>query len=240
MNIYTYPDIPDYTKEEGVVLIFPSPTSVSISNLFGGHYEFELKENYGLPKGYHMGTLLKFKLNEIVKDSDDLDETEYFSNASNSMVLTEKDLPVKKAVFIDSTWNQSRGIYKDCRINTLKSVVLQNRISQFWRHQHGSPRWYLATIEAIHQFLIEVHINVWGLDESYGCLETLEISTEFIPPNKIFKSTTTTSVCDKTNNLKRPYNGQYDNLLFFFMYMYDLIHTHYDHGDLKAYKRPFI
>lgn len=36
-------------------------------------------------------------------------------------------------------------------------IVLQSRLSNFWRHQAGSPRWYLATIEAIHQWLNEIY-----------------------------------------------------------------------------------
>jgi hypothetical protein len=35
-----------------------------------------------------------------------------------------------------------------------------------------------------------------------------------------------------------PYKGEYDNLLFFFCYMYSKIHTLYNHEDLHAYKRP--
>ncbi|XP_063224248.1 tRNA-uridine aminocarboxypropyltransferase 1 isoform X2 [Bacillus rossius redtenbacheri] len=64
--------------------------------------------------------------------------------------------PVSRAVFIDSTWNQSRGIYKDPRLRALPCVVLGSRVSQFWRHQKGSPRWYLATVEAVHQFCAEL------------------------------------------------------------------------------------
>lgn len=33
------------------------------------------------------------------------------------------------------------------------------------------------------------------------------------------------------------YDGQYDNLLFFFRFMYSKIHTLYDHDQLKSYKR---
>lgn len=43
---------------------------------------------------------------------------------------------------------------------------------------------------------------------------------------------------DNANLATAPYDGQYDNLLFFFTHMYNLIHTYYDHNDLKAYRRP--
>lgn len=224
VTIYEYPKIPDYSKEEGVVLVFPSQNSVSLSSFFNG----AVTENVGktdFPRGYNPGTLLKSKLaeNEMIKN-----HTSKFQSSINSF-------PIKRAVFIDSTWNQSRGIYKDEKISSLKSVVLQNRLSQFWRHQKGSPRWYLSTIEAIHQFLLEVHINAWGLDRTYLALSDLEISTNFITDDMISDGND-----DETDEsvIEKPYNGQYDNLLFFFTYMYGLIHSYYDHNKLKSYKRP--
>jgi hypothetical protein len=41
-----------------------------------------------------------------------------------------------------------------------------------------------------------------------------------------------------TSESTGPYRGEYDNLLFFFCYMYNKIHKLYDHEDLRAYKRP--
>lgn len=142
-----------------------------------------------------------------------------------------KELPIKKAVFIDSTWTQSKGIFKDSRINKLPSVVLQNRISQFWRHQKGSPRWYLATIEAIHQFLLEIHINAWGVHPEYRGL------------SKCFNESNLSCFVDSPlsdGEIGNSYNGQYDDLLFFFKHMYYLIHSYYDHDNLYAYKRRLM
>ncbi|KZC09495.1 DTW domain-containing protein 1 [Dufourea novaeangliae] len=69
----------------------------------------------------------------------------------------QNEFPIKRAIFIDSTWHQTKAIYKDHRFRDLQCVILKSRISQFWRHQKKSPRWYLATVEAIHQFLVELH-----------------------------------------------------------------------------------
>lgn len=102
-----------------------------------------------MPKGVNRGTLLKFKLNEVVDK-----EENAFDEPQSSGCYTLDNLPIKRAVFIDSTWNQSRSIFKDPRINQLRPVVLQNRLSQFWRHQKGSPRWFLATIEGIIEIFI--------------------------------------------------------------------------------------
>lgn len=171
-----------------------------------------------------MGTLLKHRSVEskvVVENGSTHDNRSY-------------ELPFKKAVFIDSTWNQSRSIYKDEKIRSLRCVALQNRLSQFWRHQKGSPRWYLATIEAIHELLIEVHVNAWGIDPAYRGFENLGINLSAIGDRHNANTIHTYALA----MVNTPYNGQYDNLLFFFTHMYKLIHSYYDHNKLKAYKRP--
>ncbi|TDG48712.1 hypothetical protein AWZ03_004824 [Drosophila navojoa] len=225
VRIHTYPDIPDYRQEDGVVLIFPSATSLTVPQLFERDVRLNIDDNYGLPKGHHMGTMLRRRMDEVVG------ETEVIQN---SRCYTFGNLPVRRAVFIDSTWNQSRSIYADERVRALRTVVLQNRLSQFWRHQRGSPRWYLATIEAIHQFVLEMHVNAWGLNAAYRGLDNLEITEGFhqlAAPLTVVASTD----CEEPES---PYNGQYDNLLYFFANMYDLIHKYYDHNDLISYRRP--
>ncbi|KAF5295415.1 hypothetical protein FQA39_LY13076 [Lamprigera yunnana] len=210
VNVYTYPDIPDYDFGD-TVLIYPSFEAVTVDQLFMEHCD---KKVCTLPKGHNKTTLLTTKSvweNEI-----------NYKIMSHSFTNT---LPFKKAVFIDSTWNQSKGIYKDKRINTLRSVVVQQRISQFWRHHKGSPRWYLSTVEAIHQFLVELHLNMWGLCADYRGLKNCfadKIVDHFVSNN--------------TNS----YSGQYDNLLFFFKRMYKLIHNNYNHEMLFAYKRRLL
>lgn len=223
VRIHTYPDIPDYSQEEGVVLIFPSVESVTVAQLFERNVRLCKENNFGYPKGHNVGTLLKRRLDEVVEE---------YTDDINGRIYTYDNLPIKRAVFIDSTWNQSRGIYKDERVRSLKPVILQNRCSQFWRHQKGSPRWYLATLEAVHQFLLEVHVNAWGLNKHYRGLDNLEICEAFYKTAKL--------VDDAEDNMDpvAPYNGQYDNLMYFFANMYDLIHKYYDHHELKSYRRP--
>lgn len=230
VNIYLYPDIPDYSKEKDeLILIFPALKSVNVPSLFQGIKSFDFKENYGLDRSLNMGTLLMTDLNEIISDGDrenlrkDQVETEY----------TLENLPIKKAVFIDSTWKQCRSIYKDERINSLKSCIIQNRLTKFWRSQKGAPKWYLSTIEAIHQFLLEFHIGAWGISRNYynRCLDDLQlIDKGFINPAKIVD----TEANDSSNSLCKPYDGQYDNLLFFYSFLYCLIHSLDDiNGKLK-------
>lgn len=216
VKIYTYPDIPDY-KDEDVILIYPSYNSIEISQLFNNNRDsINYVNKVELPKGYNKTTLMT--------------HASQMSNHTSKFIGT-RDLPIKKAVFIDSTWSQSKGIYKDERIKKLPSVVLQNRISQFWRHQKGSPRWYLATIEAIHQFLLEIHINAWGVHPEYRGL------------SKCFNDNCLLHIDEFVflqNDIETAYKGQYDDLLFFFKHMYYLIHSYYDHDDLYAYKRRLM
>lgn len=87
---------------------------------------------------------------------------------------------------------------------------------------------------AIHQLLIEIHINAYGLDKNYDAFEFLEVQTDFIQAKQIIE--TESNASNDTRTI--PYNGQYDNLFFFFSHMFHLIHKYYDHNLLQAYKRP--
>lgn len=92
---------------------------------------------------------------------------------------------------------------------------------------------------AIHQLLLEVHINAFGLDQSYAALNPLEVQTDFIRIEKVFDTNQLNHSTECDIGMRTlPYNGQYDNLFFFFVHMYNLIHKYYDHKLLQAYKRP--
>lgn len=224
VEIYEYPTIPDYKEEDKAVLIFVSPDAVDIKSLFRGHKKLKLKHNYGFAKGSKPSTLLKKNLSEIV-DDEALEEYESDYVVPNQAYSFE-NLPIKKAVFIDSTWSQCRGMFKDERLKNLTCVIIQNRETQFWRpNGKHHPSWFLATIEAIHQFLFEFHVFAWGIEKNYfdNCLHDLKlISTDWIPKDKIID--TSTSV-EKKETLLLPYNGQYDNLLYYFSFVYSLVHS---------------
>lgn len=173
-----------------------------------------------------MGTLLNVKLADIL-----VDQEEQNSDALDIEYKSIDDLPIKKIVLIDSTWSQSRGIYFDERVKMLQTIILQTRNSFFWRYQRDTPRWYLATIEAVHQLLLEIHVYGFGLDPNYRGLDNLEV---FLDNPRIKEHIDDLNIPENV----QPYNGQYDNLLFFFQYMFDLIHKYHDQDQLKAYKRP--
>lgn len=217
IKVYTYPDIPDYSSES-VVLIFPGQNAISVSQLVNGQnletiVEYQNQPLDDIPAGYNRSTLMR----SIPK-----------TRQENGFSCGIKKIPITKAVFIDSTWHQCKSIYKDERIRAIPCVVIQNRISQFWRHQKGSPRWYLATVEAIHQFVLEIHLHCWGLNFKYVGIKNC------------FTERGLETIESLYSNDCRAYNGQYDNLLYFFKHMYDVIHTYYKHEDLYAYKRRLM
>lgn len=109
-----------------------------MNGIFDAH--LRLQSSIELPKGYRNSTLLKYQRDEVKSEGKLPTRLRHY---------TLDNLPIKKAVFIDSTWDQSKGMYKDPRLNKLRPVVLQHRMTQFWRHQRNSPRWFLATIEGI-------------------------------------------------------------------------------------------
>jgi len=102
----------------------------------------------------------------------------------------------------------------------LRCVILRARFSYFWRHQKNSPRWYLATIESIHQFLVELHICALGIEKDY------QHSLNYF---SIYSKDTEKDAYMVTNSkeIMQKYNGQYDNLLYFFKYMFEHIRNVY-------------
>lgn len=138
----------------------------------------------------------------------------------------------------------------------LPSVVLKSRLSQFWRHQADSPRWYLATVEAIHQFLVELDAAQWKCNRRTGLDSNLTnrliseniLSEDVVPGERVVEDQSqdepgAKTICEETSSTDNKllseycYKGQYDNLLFFFRFMYCMIHMLYDHDKLKSYKR---
>jgi DTW domain-containing protein YfiP len=68
----------------------------------------------------------------------------------------ETDFKLKYVVFIDSTWQLSKGILRDSRIQNLPRVKIHQYRTLFWRNQKFDIH-FLSTIEAIHYFCREYH-----------------------------------------------------------------------------------
>ncbi|CAC5411590.1 DTW domain-containing protein 1 [Mytilus coruscus] len=79
-----------------------------------------------------------------------------FENNEEAVSSVDKAV-FKRAVFIDSTWNQTNRISTDERLKGLPYIMLKDRESKFWRHQRENPPSYLSTIEAIYYLLCDYH-----------------------------------------------------------------------------------
>lgn len=186
VKIYVYPDFPDYQKEK-VILIFPGKNAQTLHNFLHNKMYTECNQRY---KEDITLSQKSDHVNNLNYSSYDLD--------TSSLQTFSDSLPFEKVVFIDSTWKQTKRIYGDERIRALPCVLLTSHKSLFWRHQRDKPVNFLATIEAIYYFMVEL----------YG----------IIYPDKL-------------------YTGEYDDLLFFFKFMYNKIRTLYDPATLKAYQQ---
>ncbi|XP_012618979.1 tRNA-uridine aminocarboxypropyltransferase 1 isoform X1 [Microcebus murinus] len=183
VNIYTYPCIPEYEeKDHEVALVFPGPQSVSIKDI-SFHLQKRIQNNVrGKNDDPDMPSFKRKKTEE--QEGCDLNDSKC------------KGTPLKRIIFIDSTWNQTNKIFTDERLQGLLQVELKTRKTCFWRHQKGKPDTFLSTIEAIYYFLVDYHTDI----------------------------------------LKEKYKGQYDNLLFFYSFMYQLIKNAKCSGDKETRK----
>lgn len=116
VEIYQYPDIPDYLKSDNCVILYPSKEAVSIEELVKPKEKQEKEEK---------------------------EKTSGFDS-------------IKYLVFIDSTWQQSRSIASDERIQKMKKFKITKQKTFFWRYQQFGEE-FLATIEAIYFALKEVY-----------------------------------------------------------------------------------
>lgn len=183
VNIYTYPCIPEYEeKDHEVALVFPGPQSISIKDI-----------------SFHLQKRIQ---NNVRGKNDDPDKPSFKRKRTEEQQFCDlndgkcKGTPLKKIIFIDSTWNQTNKIFTDERLQGLLQVELKTRKTCFWRHQKGKPDTFLSTIEAIYYFLVDYHTDI----------------------------------------LKEKYRGQYDNLLFFYSFMYQLIKNAKCSGDKETAK----
>lgn len=70
--------------------------------------------------------------------------------------------PLRRAVFLDCTWNQCRRLLDSERLRGLRCVQLREYETRFWRYQRGKPRTHLATVEAVYYFVRELHESRHG------------------------------------------------------------------------------
>ncbi|XP_062615440.1 tRNA-uridine aminocarboxypropyltransferase 1-like [Saccostrea cucullata] len=232
VHVYTYPCIPDYPDRSKVVLVFPGKNSQILDEMANALRTNDTKQNVDGISGCDKDSFLSSPVMEQ-KDSstpnmngncstlgnlsddgkgNNSDESELDEKSDISLLKRKgqedqeflkklktfkREPPFERAIFIDSTWNQTKGIISDDRLKDLTCVQLKSRETKFWRHQKDNPATYLSTIEAVYYLVRDYH----------------DLFVDDV------------------------YDGEYDDLLFFFNFMYQKIRTAYDGGkSLKTYK----
>jgi len=205
--LHTFPAIPDY-RTQRAVLVFPGDKSIRLEEC-----------------------LEKFQSSKAADQQAD-----------------SNNLPFDKIVLIDCTWNQVKSILLDERMIGLPRVELSAHDTLFWRYQTGKPATYLATIEALYYTLLTLHRTT-----SHGAATPSTAR----PPSFVqecsrkrnFRTNVSHGVteerseesvgndsCDESKLFIGDCCHQYDNLLFFFKFMYCKIHNLYGSENLRAYK----
>ncbi|XP_042900461.1 tRNA-uridine aminocarboxypropyltransferase 1 isoform X1 [Parasteatoda tepidariorum] len=180
VTVYTYPNFPTYNYDE-VLLIFPGESAIPFHEWWSS-------------------TVLSKRQNNFLKINPE-QKSIHFDDADVEKPTKEVNCPLKRIIFIDSTWRQSKALHNDSRLKKLRSVFLDDHKSLFWRYYREKKETHLSTIEAIYYFIVELH--------------------NLLQPDV-------------------PYHGQYDNMLFFFKFMYYKIRTLYDPLKLKAYQNSTV
>nr|XP_046917812.1 tRNA-uridine aminocarboxypropyltransferase 1-like isoform X1 [Dermatophagoides farinae] len=120
------------------------------------------------------------------------------------------EFPIERIVVIDSTWQQTKKILRNVRIQQLKTLIIDSKQTMFWRYQRGRPMNHLSTIEAIYYLLIQIHMTMFDLFNNHHDHDHHDHCHMNV--NETFTT---------------EYNGQYDNLLFFFKHTFNLIKNRY-------------
>ncbi|XP_078134503.1 tRNA-uridine aminocarboxypropyltransferase 1 [Sander vitreus] len=154
VTIYTYPCIPDYEKDE-VVLVFPGPGAVSVQDMMQCLRDMPESRSHGSSDE----PCIKRLKSEEVQGATHTAKNPESGNSEEAKGLESRVYPLQRVVFIDSTWNQTNKISTDERLQDMLRVELKTRKTCFWRHQKGKPDTYLATIEAIYYFLNDFHVH---------------------------------------------------------------------------------
>ncbi|XP_008308748.1 tRNA-uridine aminocarboxypropyltransferase 1 isoform X2 [Cynoglossus semilaevis] len=151
VSLYKYPCIPDYDKDK-VVLLFPGPGAVSVQDMMQC-----LLDRHDSRSHDSSEPRVKRLKTEGVQGRAGTAKRPETDTPDEGEDPESRLFPLQRVVFIDSTWNQTKKISSDERLQGLLQVELKSRKTCFWRHQKGKPDTYLATIEAIYYFLKDLH-----------------------------------------------------------------------------------
>ncbi|XP_077990726.1 tRNA-uridine aminocarboxypropyltransferase 1-like [Glandiceps talaboti] len=139
VTVHVYPRIPELEEKDKVVLVFPSSSAISLQDYAKQCCKKDMNHHDDEPVA---------RRSKHDEDGPDAKKTKY------DMKVVP---PFNRVLFIDSTWNQTAGIFKDERLKGIQCVVLKSAKTSFWRRQEGKPDSYLATIEAVYHFMVQYH-----------------------------------------------------------------------------------
>lgn len=115
----------------------------------------------------------------------------------------------KNVVFVESTWQKSKGVANDKRVTAFKHVRIPSQTTLFWRFQNNDPT-HLATVEAIY-FFLRTYVARKALLAQKGDKEPTKLSEEEL--------------------LAKYYKGEVDDLLFYYIYQYISVQRRYKDGE---------
>lgn len=116
----------------------------------------------------------------------------------------------KNVVFVESTWQKSKGIANDERVRAFKHVSIPSKSTLFWRYQNNDPS-HLATVEAIYYFLV----------------------TYIACKNKKKTVSSPSSEMNSKVSGEAPqsfYHGEVDDLLLYYIYQFINVQQEYEKG----------
>ncbi|KAM3727674.1 tRNA-uridine aminocarboxypropyltransferase [Dirofilaria immitis] len=96
----------------------------------------------------------------------------YSENALSINDFIKKRGPIRRFVFLDSTWFQIGGLKLLSQLQHLPIVTLRSYKTKYWRPQRGLSDYHLATIEAIYYALREA-FEISSTTKYDGCFDNL-------------------------------------------------------------------
>uniref|UniRef100_A0A915PJR2 tRNA-uridine aminocarboxypropyltransferase 1 n=1 Tax=Setaria digitata TaxID=48799 RepID=A0A915PJR2_9BILA len=96
----------------------------------------------------------------------------YSENALSVEDFIKKRGPIRRFVFLDSTWFQIGGLKLLPQVQNLPVVTLRSYKTKYWRPQRGLSDYHLATIEAIYYALREAYETSFSVKYD-GCFDDL-------------------------------------------------------------------
>ncbi|KAL4229028.1 DTW domain-containing protein 1 [Mactra antiquata] len=246
VTVYTYPCIPDYDNKEKVVLVFPGETSLTLK---------ELAKKIGKIPDTEQNCL-KRKFDDIVNDNEihqnkitKFTDTNSIQDAKHDKTSSVGLKPGSKEKVI-SDINESLTNADDCvsgkNLDNCKPGIHTNDESTkvdnaFEQEQYKIDRVIFIDSTWNQSKTIYNDERLKGLQ----CVELKTQETKFWRSQRDIPNTYLSTIEAMyyfltefhEQFISSVYQGEYDNLLFFFKFMYGKIRTLYDGGDnLKAYK----